>query len=108
MRIVVHGRAAHSSTPWLGDNAVLKAHDIFRRIESLPFARQSSELFDRPSINLGRIWGGDALNKVPDKCVIDVDIRYLPGQDPVGILDEIRGLEDAQVVKTFTRPPRTS
>jgi len=25
MRIVVHGRAAHSSTPWLGDNAVLRA-----------------------------------------------------------------------------------
>jgi succinyl-diaminopimelate desuccinylase len=106
-RLEVSGRAAHGATPWLGDNAVLKAHDIFRRIESLPFARQSSELFDRPSINLGRIWGGDALNKVPDKCVIDVDIRYLPGQDPVGILDEIRGLEDAQVVKTFTRPPAT-
>ena len=30
MRIVVHGRAAHSSTPWLGDNAVLKAIDVFR------------------------------------------------------------------------------
>src|SRR5438105_4721554 len=54
MRIVVHGRAAHSSTPWLGDNAVLKAIDAFRAIESLPFARESSELFDRPSINLGR------------------------------------------------------
>jgi succinyl-diaminopimelate desuccinylase len=106
-RLEVSGRAAHGATPWLGDNAVLKAHDIFRRIESLPFARQSSELFDRPSINLGRIWGGDALNKVPDKCVIDVDIRYLPGQDPAGILDEIRGLEDAEVVKTFTRPPAT-
>jgi succinyl-diaminopimelate desuccinylase len=33
MRIVVHGRAAHSSTPWLGDNAVLKAIDVFRAIE---------------------------------------------------------------------------
>ena len=82
VRLEVAGRAAHGATPWLGDNAVLKAHDIFRSIESLPFARQSSELFDRPSINLGRIWGGDALNKVPDKCVIDVDIRYLPEQDP--------------------------
>ena len=55
---------------------------MFRGIESLPFARQSSELFDRPSINLGRILGGDALNKVPDTCVIDVDVRYLPEQDP--------------------------
>ena len=38
MRIVVHGRAAHSSTPWLGDNAVLKAIDMFRAIETLPFS----------------------------------------------------------------------
>ena len=81
-RIVVHGRAAHGSTPWLGDNAVLKAIDVFRRIETLPFSRESSELFDRPSINLGRIAGGDALNKVPDVCTMVVDIRYLPNQDP--------------------------
>ena len=85
LRLEVGGTAAHGATPWLGDNAVLNAIDVFRSIESLPFARQSSELFDRPSINLGRIWGGDALNKVPDRCVIDVDIRYLPGQDPDAI-----------------------
>jgi succinyl-diaminopimelate desuccinylase len=30
MRIEVEGRAAHSSTPWLGDNAILKAIDAFR------------------------------------------------------------------------------
>ena len=35
----VRGRAAHGSTPWLGDNAILKAIDVFRRIETLPFAR---------------------------------------------------------------------
>ena len=43
-----------------------------------------------PSINLGRIIGGDALNKVPDTCVIDVDIRYLPEQDPEAILEPDR------------------
>jgi succinyl-diaminopimelate desuccinylase len=105
VRLGVFGRAAHGATPWMGDNAVLKALDVFRGIESLPFARQSSELFDRPSINLGRIWGGDALNKVPDRCVIDVDIRYLPGQDPAEILDEVGGLADTEVIATFTRPP---
>ena len=91
MRIEVHGRAAHGSTPWLGDNAILKAIDVFRAIESLPFTRESSELFDRPSINLGRIDGGDAVNKVPDRCTMVVDIRYLPGQDPGEILEEIAG-----------------
>src|SRR2546421_5110782 len=102
-RMVVSGRAAHGSTPWLGDNAVLKALDAFRAIESLPFSRQSSELFDRPSINLARVLGGDALNKVPDVCVVDVDIRYLPEQDPGDILSDIRAIPDVEVVKTFIR-----
>ena len=105
MRIEVTGRAAHGSTPWAGDNAVVKAVDVFRQIESLPFARESSELFDRPSINLGRILGGDALNKVPDLCVLDVDIRYLPDQDPVEIRAAIEGLTDARVTRVFHRQP---
>ncbi|HEU4393409.1 MAG TPA: M20/M25/M40 family metallo-hydrolase [Solirubrobacterales bacterium] len=107
LRLEVDGTAAHGATPWLGDNAVLNAIDVFRSIESLPFARHSSELFDRPSINLGRIWGGDALNKVPDRCVIDVDIRYLPDQDPAAILAEVGDLPGSEAASLFTRPPAT-
>src|SRR3954452_14224737 len=105
VRIEVAGKAAHGSTPWLGDNAILKAHDAFRRIETLPFSRESSDLFDRPSINLARIVGGDAFNKVPDVCVMDVDIRFLPNQDPGAILAQIREIDDLKIVKTFHRPP---
>jgi succinyl-diaminopimelate desuccinylase len=105
LRLEVSGVAAHGATPWLGDNAVLKAHDVFRSIESLPFARQSSELFDRPSINLGRILGGDALNKVPDRCAIDVDIRYLPDQDPGTVLEQVRAIPDLEAHALFSRPP---
>jgi succinyl-diaminopimelate desuccinylase len=105
MRLRVRGCAAHGSTPWLGDNAIVKAVDVFRRIESLPFSRESSELFDRPSINLGRIVGGDAPNKVPDACVMDVDIRYLPTQDPAELLESIRAIPDVEVKRTFVFPP---
>jgi succinyl-diaminopimelate desuccinylase len=105
LRLAVAGTAAHGSTPWLGDNAILKALDVFRTIESLPFARESSDLFDRPSINLGRILGGDRLNKVPDSCVIDIDIRYLPGQDPAGIRAQIEELPNASVIAQFHRTP---
>ena len=105
MSIEVHGRAAHSSTPWLGDNAVLKAIDVFRAIETLPFSRESSEMFDRPSINLGRIKGGDALNKVPDECTMAVDIRYLPGQDPAEILTQVESIPEIDVTRTFIWPP---
>ena len=105
MRITVSGTAAHGSTPWLGDNAVLKANDIFRRIEGMDFARQSSEMFDRPSINLGRIEGGDAINKVPDTCVMEVDIRFVPGQNPELILEDIRAIDDIAVEVVFEREP---
>lgn len=105
LRLSVTGRAAHGSTPWLGDNAVLRAVDLFRGVESLPFARESSELFDRPSINLGRIWGGDALNKVPDFCAIDVDIRFLPHQDPSTIREQIAGLGPAAIETIIELPP---
>ena len=104
-RVEVVGTAAHGSTPWLGDNAILKAYDAFRRIETLPFSRESSDLFDRPSINLARIVGGDAFNKVPDACSMDVDIRFLPNQDEGEILAQIRAIPDVRIVKTFTRAP---
>jgi succinyl-diaminopimelate desuccinylase len=105
VRVEVSGIAAHGSTPWAGDNAILKAHDVFRRIETLPFSRESSDLFDRPSINVARIVGGDAFNKVPDRCTMDIDIRFLPNQEPDEILAEIRALPDVRIVKTFQRAP---
>src|SRR5436190_16715798 len=105
MRIQVSGTAAHGATPWLGENAILREYQVFRELESLPFASESSELFDRPSINLGRILGGDALHKVPDARVIDVDVRHLPEQDPKEILAQVSELEGVLVLSTFSRPP---
>ncbi len=105
MRLLVSGRSAHGATPWQGQNAIIRAIEVFRTIESLPFAGQSSELFDGPSINLGRILGGDALNKVPDACAIDVDVRFLPEQNPDEILEQVRGIPDTEIVATFRRPP---
>src|SRR3954469_19057016 len=84
MRIEVTGRAAHGSTPWVGDNAVLKAIDVFRGIESLPFARESSDLFDRPSINLGRILGGDALTRCPTSARSTSTSATCPARTPRG------------------------
>jgi succinyl-diaminopimelate desuccinylase len=92
VRFEVRGRAAHGSTPWLGENAVLKAIDLYRRIGDLPFASERSELFDGPSVSLGRIVGGKAVNAVPDTCRIDVDIRHLPTQDPSEVMRQLRTL----------------
>lgn len=105
MRAVVTGIAAHGSTPWKGRSAILEAIDLFRGIETLPFATESTDLFAHPSVNLGRIRGGDAVNKVPDECVLDIDIRYLPGQDPNEILRQVRSLGDWTVDLVLERIP---
>ena len=105
LRVLVQGRSAHGSTPWLGDNAVVKALSVLRRIESLSFTERSSEFFDRASVNLGRIIGGDAVNKVPDSCVMDLDIRFVPGEDPEKIMEEIGEFKDVELVKHFIRSP---
>jgi succinyl-diaminopimelate desuccinylase len=93
LRLDVRGRSAHGSTPWLGENAVLKAVDLARRVTELPFTSVTSPLFAAgPTVNLGRIEGGDAVNRVPDRCSVVLDIRYLPEQDPDEIVAEVRGL----------------
>ncbi len=107
VRVELTGTAAHGSTPWLGDNAILKAYDAFRQVEGLPFSRVSSDLFDRPSINLARIGGGDAFNKVPDTCWMDIDIRYIPGQDPDAIAAEIHAIPDLEITRRLHRMPAT-
>ncbi|HMM48157.1 MAG TPA: M20/M25/M40 family metallo-hydrolase [Miltoncostaeaceae bacterium] len=102
----VPGIAAHGSTPWLGDNAVLRAVDVYREILRLPFAGESTALFARPSINLGRIEGGDAINRVPDRCRLHVDIRYLPGQCPDEVISQVRSVDpQTQVEIMLERPP---
>jgi succinyl-diaminopimelate desuccinylase len=105
LRADVAGVAAHGSTPWLGQNAVLGAVDRFREIERLPFALESTPLFASPSINLGRILGGDAVNKVPDRCRMDIDVRYLPGQDPQEVLRQVRSIDGMELQVLLERPP---
>jgi succinyl-diaminopimelate desuccinylase len=106
LRITLHGKSAHGSTPWLGKNAVLLAHDHYRRVAELPFARERNPLFPYPSMNLARIIGGDVLNRVPDRCTYDLDIRFLPNQVPQEIVRQIQAIDaPADVEILFCREP---
>jgi succinyl-diaminopimelate desuccinylase len=106
LRATLLGKSAHGSRPWLGKNAVLLAYEHYRRILELPFTRERSELFPYPSINLARIIGGDVINRVPDRCTYDLDIRYLPHQDPEEIVRQIRSIDlPAEVEVLFSREP---
>jgi succinyl-diaminopimelate desuccinylase len=106
LRVTLRGKSAHGSQPWLGKNAALLAFEHYRRVSKLPFANERSDLFPYPSVNLARIIGGDVLNRVPDRCTYDLDIRYLPGQDPKEIARQIRSLDfPAEVEVLFGREP---
>lgn len=54
-RIIFTGKAAHSSTPALGENAIVKA---------------LGSLASRPDLRVAAIEGGDAVNKVPARCEV--------------------------------------
>ena len=93
LRVTLLGQSAHGSRPWLGENAILLAYEHYKQILKLPFAEEESELFSSPSINLARIIGGDVINRVPDRATYDLDIRYLPEQDPKEITRQIRSVD---------------
>ena len=106
MRIVVHGRAAHSSTPWLGDNAVLKAD---RRVPRDRDRCRSAASPRRCSTGRRSTSGGSRAatrsTRFPTSATMAVDVRYLPGQDPAEILAQVRKIPDIDVTRTFIHPP---
>jgi succinyl-diaminopimelate desuccinylase len=105
-RITLRGESAHGSRPWLGKNAVLLAYEHYERVLELPFASEKSDVFPYPSINMARIIGGDVINRVPDRCTYDLDIRYLPGQNPEEIKRQIRSIDlPAEVEILFSHEP---
>jgi acetylornithine deacetylase len=83
--ITVRGRAAHSATPSSGVNAVQGAAHLIVALEDLEreLAGETTDgAFSTPhaTVGVGPISGGVALNIVPDRCELKVEIRVLPGQ----------------------------
>ena len=71
-----------------------------------PFAGESAPLFERPSINLGRIQGGDAVNRSRTPAGWTSTVRYLPGQSPDEVLRQVRALDPRAAVDVLLeRPP---
>jgi len=60
-RLVVTGKPAHSSVPSLGENAIEKALRIISDGNRI-----------NENIDVVSIYGGDQINKVPDRCIIDI------------------------------------
>ena len=102
-RCEVDGRAAHGATPWLGENAILKALDVFRAIESLPFAspefRAVRPAVDQPRPHPGRRCTEQGARHLRHRRRRPLSARAGPRGDP----RRGRELPGATVVSTFRR-----
>ena len=81
--VEVRGRAAHGSNPDLGQNAIYAMSDVLKAIRDQVAEAckvHSHPLLNKPTANIGLIRGGSSINIVPDRCIIEVDRRTLPGE----------------------------
>ena len=83
-RVNVRGTSAHGAMPHLGRNAIydgarvaLALEEYAAEIATLP----PHPLLGHPTMNVGRVAGGQAVNIVPDSCAFEVERRLLPGED---------------------------
>lgn len=85
-RIHARGRAAHSSQPETGANAIYKmarAVTLLERYQrEVLAARAVHPRCGQPTLSVGTIRGGAGVNIVPDHCVVEVERRLLPGEEP--------------------------
>jgi len=110
LEITTKGKAAHGSTPHLGVNAIISMRYVLDELEKYrrvflprcPDLRRETqgqaktragakphELLGECSMSINTIAGGKALNVVPDKCSIGIDIRTLPGQNHQDIITDL-------------------
>jgi len=72
------GKSVHGSRPWEGENAIEKLMRLYQLIkEDFPVEPCGDPDHWHNTINLGRISGGDSVNRVPDKAEIHLDLRFV-------------------------------
>ncbi len=95
LKLETRGKAAHSSKPELGRNAV---HEMARIVDLLEtdyaaqLRRRRHPLLGCGTVNVGAIAGGVQANIVPAHCEMVIDRRSIPGETDAGVRREIRSL----------------
>jgi acetylornithine deacetylase len=98
----VTGRDGHSSQTHKGANAIVAAAEIVAELARIAEALKDSRFNDAnfeppyPTINIGRIDGGTAINIIARRCTVHWDFRGTPGADPALVLPRL----DAFVANT--------
>ena len=91
-QLETRGKAAHGAAPQFGQNAVHEMARIVCALETDYAARlrkRKHPLLGAATVSVGTICGGTQPNIVPDRCIIAIDRRMLPGETEAGVRREI-------------------
>ena len=92
--VLLVGRSAHSSVPSLGISALDGMYEVIGGLmqwrAELESRRDPRFPVPYPTLNLGRVHGGDAPNRVCGTCELQVDLRLLPGMDVQVAREQLR------------------
>ncbi|WP_164100824.1 M20 family metallopeptidase [Candidatus Laterigemmans baculatus] len=100
-QIESRGRSAHSAKPHLGVNAIEHMAHLIVALEqdTLRLSEQPHPLLGPATCNVGVVRGGVQINFVPDRCVIEIDRRMLPGETCESVLNHYQRLVDSVVAQ---------
>jgi succinyl-diaminopimelate desuccinylase len=83
--IMIHGKAAHSSRPELGINAIQKSADFLYELRKLQvnLNDKTHPLLGPTTVECTIIDGGFKANIIPDQSKLTINFRFIPGhEDP--------------------------
>lgn len=85
------GRSVHATNPDRGVNAITAMARVVLALERYhrELASRTHPVVGVPTCNVGVIRGGSTANAVPDSCVVDLDRRMIPGEDPTRVQREL-------------------
>jgi acetylornithine deacetylase len=95
IEIAFTGRAAHGSRYDVGVDAIRHAGLVLSELdllESGPLHERSHPLLGRPSVHASTIVGGIGMSTYPDKCILRIERRTIPGESELDALDEVNAV----------------
>ena len=90
LALTTTGRTAHGSMPDQGINAILRMQQVLDRVRTMRLPHASHALLGASTLSVNTIRGGHAVNVVPDRCRVDVDMRTVPDLDHDAVPKAIR------------------
>ncbi len=105
------GRPGHASGSAKGQgesaNAILKIVDLAQRLRDVHFDVPPHPLLGLPTLSIGLISGGTAVNQTPDHAELSMDIRFLPGMEAADMLATLHAAAgpDIQFETIDWKPP---